>query len=415
MFERWIGRRAKKQPLSPQHIAGFEPFSASSPAELETVLGLVEHRQVPGGLLDASLSADRVLFLHKGTLQIQTRSGYLLVLEAGGPQAQFPLPAGGDVVSMYAAEPCSLLSLPPQALGRVEQAQQEDHAVPELTPEEAEALERLQSHLQSTHCELPSLPDLALKIGKVIDDPDTDNDDVARLIQHDPSLSTRILSVVNSAAFGGLSKISSVNQATARLGRERVRSLVYSCLLRSLFRINSGLLKRRMEDLWAHSAYVAALSFVLGRETPGIDPEQALLAGLIHDIGAVTAIGAIGQYPVLAQRPEVLDYAISNHRVDVGIKTLSQWHLSDDFREVVKDAENWHRLGTAIPHTADVVVLAQLHALIGTPRQAEVPRIDEVPAFAKLARGQLTPHHSLSVLEEAEADVRDIRTMIGAA
>ena len=67
-----------------------------------------------------------------------------------------------------------------------------------------------------------------------------------------------------------------------------------------------------METLWQHSAYVAALSFVLGRETPGIDPEQALLAGLIHDIGSVAAIGGVNRFPVLAKREEVLDYTIAS-------------------------------------------------------------------------------------------------------
>jgi HD-like signal output (HDOD) protein len=236
---------------------------------------------------------------------------------------------------------------------------------------------------------------------------------VAKLIQLDPALTARIISVVNSAAFGGLKKIRTVHQATSRLGRRKVRSLVYSCLLKGIFKINSRNLKRRMEALWQHSAYVAALSFVLGRETPGIDPEQALLAGLIHDIGSVAVIGGINRYPLLAKRPEVLDYAIASLRLEAGMLTIKSWNLEDEFADVIQNADNWYRIGTAIPDNTDVVILAQLHALIGKQPQGAIPAIDEVPAFAKLAHGDLTPRQSLSLLEEAESDVREVRALIG--
>jgi hypothetical protein len=71
-------------------------------------------------------------------------------------------------------------------------------------------------------------------------------------------------------------------------------------------------------------------------------------------------------------------------------------------------------MGSAIPENSDVVILAQLHALIGTRDQSRLPRVDTIPAFFKLANGELTPHQSLSVLEEAEADVREVHALISA-
>ena len=167
-----------------------------------------------------------------------------------------------------------------------------------------------------------------------------------------------------------------------------------------------------METLWQHSASVAALSFVLGRATPGIDPEQALLAGLIHDIGAISVIGGIGEFPILAEREQVLDHVIADLRVEAGIQTLTCWGLQDELQDVVEHAEDWLRMGSAIPDNTDVVILAQLHALIGSPRQTGLPRVDEVPAFCKLAQGELTPSHSLRILEEAAADVREVHSLI---
>jgi len=412
VFGKWIGRSARKDQLSPQSLAALGPYRHLSAAELSHTLDLVERIPLSSGLLNGALPTDRHLFLESGSIQIQTHTGYVLLLMAGTPQARFPMPLKPRVVSLYAAEPGSLLSIP-----RTPTLSPNDGTAPPpnpaLTAEENEAFAQLRTYFRTQHAELPSLPDLALKIGKAIDDPNNANEDIARLIQLDPSLSARLISVVNSAAFGGFNRITSINQASARLGRNKVRSLVYSCLLKSIFNTSSTPLKRHMEALWQHSVHVAALAFVLGRETPGIDAEQALLAGLIHDIGSVAVIGGINRFPVLARRQEVIDYAIASLRIEVGVHILRHWRLGDEFGDVITDAENWQRVGSAIPDNTDVVILSQLHALIGSAGQGRLPRIDEVPAFHKLARGQLTPRHSLSILDEADADVREVRALIG--
>jgi HD-like signal output (HDOD) protein len=412
VFGNWIGRSAKKNSVTVEELSALGPYASLTPSELEIAVDMVDLITVKPGLITDELPEDHRVFLHSGSLQIQTRTGWVLHLKAGTPAALYAVPLRPQVTSLYAPEAATFLCLP-RSVDTAQVAVPANKLTrPQLTPEEAEALEKLRTHFRKERGELPSLPDLAIKIGKAIDNPDNANDDISRLIQLDPALAARMLSVVNSAAFGGLNKISSIQQATSRLGRNKVRSLVYSCLIKNIFKNSSSSLRKRMEELWQHSAHVAALSFVLARETPGIDPEQALLSGLIHDIGSVAVIGGISNFPILAGREEVLDYAIASLRVEVGVQTLKRWGLESDLEEVVRNAENWSHLGTAIPENPDVVILAQLHALIGSRHQGSLPRIDTVPAFAKLARGELTPQHSLGILEEAEADVREIRALI---
>jgi len=405
-----LGRSTSR--LSTETLAALGPYASLPAAELQAALEQVETTLVNPGLLKDPLPPDRQSFLQRGSLQIQTRSGTMSLLRAGTAAARYPMPRAQEVVSLLATEPCTFLSLP-LSVGKVPSGLRNPRIDPlQLTVQENAALAAMRKSFRNWQRELPSLPDLALKIGKVMDDPETTNEDIARLIQLDPALTARLVSVVNSAAFGGLSKITSVQQAAARLGRKKVRSLVYSCLLKSIFKVQSPVLKRRMEALWQHSASVAALSFVLGRVTPGIDPEQALLAGLIHDIGAVAVIDGIREFPLLAEREQVLDLVIADLRIEAGIQTLTRWGLLDELQDVVEHAEDWLRMGSAIPDNADVVILAQLHAMIGSPNRAQLPRIDEVPAFCKLAQGELTPSHSLRILEEAAADVREVHSLI---
>jgi HD-like signal output (HDOD) protein len=407
-------RESRPEPATPSLDAGtlaaFAPFSRMSAEILQRMLAHAETLYFAPGLIGDRLPAGRQCYLLGGAVQVQTTTGTMLMLRAGSDQARYPLPAANAMVSVLATEPCSFISMPRLRQRRSAAALPQ----PTMNGAEADALQLLRGYLQSNQCELPTLPDLAIKISRAIDDPETTNQDVARLIQIDPALSARVLSVVNSAAFGAMGKITSIQQAAGRLGRNKVRSLVYSCLLKSIFSIEFPALKIRMQALWQHSAEVAALAFVLGRASPGIDPEQAMLAGLVHDIGAIAVICAAGQFPLLAEREDLLEFATAELRVELGLRVLAQWGLDGELGDVVRDAENWWRTGSAIAETADVVMLAQMHAMIGTPAQRRLPPIDQVPACAKLAGGELSPRASLNLLELAAAEVREVHALISA-
>lgn len=411
----WGKRKQKVTGVAAKDIAVLAPFVHLGQEQIDGWIDTVERLQFPEGLLDERLDSGTDYFLDSGQIQIQASSGHMLTLRGSTPQARYRLPRGDCIKSLYASEDIALLAIPSTASPERDHTAKAEPKPIKLTSEEQTALNGLASEFRNKHCELPSLPDLAIKIGKAIDDRNNANEDISRLIQLDPSLTARILSVVNSAAFGGVSEIKTVSQATNRLGRHKIRSIVYSTLLKGVFKISSSALKHRMESLWGHSAHVAALAFVLGRVTPGIDPEQAMLAGLIHDIGSVSVLGGINRYPVLARRPEVLEFTLQHLHLTATSITLEKWGLRDRFLDVAKNADNWMRIGSAIPETTDAVILARMHALIGSPLQRELPPINGVPAFAKLANGELTPRNSLAILDKAESDVREVRALIGAA
>jgi HD-like signal output (HDOD) protein len=407
----WIGRHQHRHVITAEDIAVLGGYRSLSPARLDSMVAGARLEDIEQGLIGTRLAADRRYFLYQGSLQIQTRSGFVLSLRAGTPQARYPVPLPPRSVTLFAAEPSRLLGVPlnPPATP----ANAPEAISPVLSADERTALDGLRRHFNSAGGELPSLPDLAVKISRAIDDASNNDRDIARIIQLDPALTTRLLAIVNSPAFGGYRKISTINQAATRLGRARVRSLVYSCLIRSIFKTNARELQRRMQEIWQRSVSVAALSFVLGRQTPGIDAEHAMLAGLVHDIGTVAVIGSLSRFPLLCRRAELLDFAIRQLRIEAGIRAVKQWDLLSDLDSVVRSAGNWQRIGTAVPETVDIVNLAMLHAAVGTPRATRLPPIDSIPAFDKLQHGRLSPQQSLHLLEEAESDVREVRRLLG--
>lgn len=266
--------------------------------------------------------------------------------------------------------------------------------------------------LQDGKFELPSMPDVAVRISKVVNNPDTNSADIAKVIQMDPALTGRIISVVNSPLYAGSRRIDSCPDAVTRLGRQVTRNLVLSFVLKSLFRTRNESLRKRMSMLWAHSRQVAAICHVLARKTKGLDPDRAMLAGLIHDIGVVPIISAAREYPELADNPEMLEKTINRLRAEVGTLVLRRWDFMDEFADVTAHAEDWTRDKSNTTDYTDLVIISQLHAYIGTPRMQKLPRLDLVPAFHKLAAGKLTPRHSLKFLDEAKNDVQAVESLL---
>jgi hypothetical protein len=83
-----------------------------------------------------------------------------------------------------------------------------------------------------------------------------------------------------------------------------------------------------------------------------------------------------------------------------------------EFVTAAREAEHWMRDHQPQPDYADILVMSQLHAFVATPVGKTLPRLDEVPAFGKLALGRLSPQLSLAVLDEAHQEIEEVRGLL---
>jgi HD-like signal output (HDOD) protein len=166
------------------------------------------------------------------------------------------------------------------------------------------------------------------------------------------------------------------------------------------------------QTLWQHCTQVAALCHALAKRTPGFDPAQALLIGLVHDIGVIPVLTYAQHYPNLTQDPEILERTIQRLRAEFSAMTLRTWDFPEEFCAAALEAEDWLRDKRPAPDYTDILVMAQLHAAVGSPPTSRLPRIDEVPAFRKLVLGRLSPRLSLAVLDEAQQEIEEVRGLL---
>ncbi|HYD01859.1 MAG TPA: HDOD domain-containing protein [Phycisphaerales bacterium] len=143
--------------------------------------------------------------------------------------------------------------------------------------------------------ELPTLSPVAVRLLKVTGAHDADFDQIVKLIEVDPALSAKVLSLVRKAGVGAARAVTTVKRAAVMLGLEAIQSAVLSVQIYELLQQAPGGDERREHGLdafdrtgfWKHSIAVACASEMLARERPAtaVNPEEAFIAGLVHDLG----------------------------------------------------------------------------------------------------------------------------------
>lgn len=193
---------------------------------------------------------------------------------------------------------------------------------------------RVIAQLESGQAELPTLPDIALKLKGMLDDPDFSSEQVVSLITTDPVIALHVIRAANSAALSAGHPVYNLRDAVSRLGYHMLHGMIINISLNRLFRADSPLIDAKLKALWKNSREVAANCYVLACEQPGIKPEVAMLAGLIHDIGALPLyICADRHYPQIA--PETLENLVHEYAPAITPRLLKNWNFPEELIGII--------------------------------------------------------------------------------
>ena len=249
-----------------------------------------------------------------------------------------------------------------------------------MTEKAEQFFNELKSAVESDQLILPTLPEVALKIREAVESENTSAQQVAETLTQDASLSARLIQVSNSPLYRARTPIEDLQMAVTRLGIRMVRDLVISLAMKQIYQATSDVLDEHFRRIWNTSVEVAAICRMFATTVPGINPEQALLAGLIHNIGALPILVMAEDDNDLFNDGEALQQVITELQGRVGILILETWNFGDAMIDVVKNAHNFsydHEGG------ADLVDLVQIALLQGGHVDSDVDW-SGVPAFAKL-------------------------------
>lgn len=142
---------------------------------------------------------------------------------------------------------------------------------------------------------IPSPPEVLLRLMRTVNDEQATMGDLASIVEQDPGLASRILSVANSPALRRGRELKSLETCLIALGTRLVRSLATCLSIQRLFDRNPKLDAASVADYWSHSLLVGELARGVAELAEHPHPDEAYLSGLLHDIGELLLLSAIGE------------------------------------------------------------------------------------------------------------------------
>jgi len=250
---------------------------------------------------------------------------------------------------------------------------------------------------------LPTLPEVALKVREVADDPDADIEKLTSVIGGDAALSARIIRVANSPLLRANRAIEDLRTALMRLGIQYTCNIATGLAMEQMFQATSDLVDMRMREVWSRSSEVAGISHVLCKHYTRLRPDQATLAGLVHKIGVLPILTYAEDHPALLKDSFTLDAVIDQLHGPIGDLILKTWGFPEEIAHIPTQHINF---GRQIPKAdyGDIVTVAMLQSYLGT--DSPMAKIDctKVTAFERLGLDpemQIADSEDLS--EEMEA------------
>jgi len=231
---------------------------------------------------------------------------------------------------------------------------------------------------------LPTLPEVALKVRDVVDNPEATAADLSDIIVTDVALSTRLLKVANSPLYRGRISVDNIQMAVARLGQNIIRSLVTSLVMEQMFQATSKNLDKRLHDLWQHSTEISAICQILAGQQAGIKADEAMLAGLIHEVGILPILMKADEKPELLKNSAALDKIIANLHTKVGTAILESWKFPASIITAVSEQHNLERDSENGPDLADLVQVAIIQGNMNSEKALSEEALENVLAFKKL-------------------------------
>lgn len=212
----------------------------------------------------------------------------------------------------------------------------------------------------------PTGAQVALKLRQSLDDPDCSINTAARLIQAEPLLAARVIAIANSVIYNRSgSEIADVEIAVMRLGFNVVRSLAMALVTRQMAGLSTDQKHRELVNkLWEHTAHVASLAHVIARHVTLQNPETAMFAGIIHEIGGFYMLSRACDFPGLLEGDftEWMEFG----EVEVGRAVLNKLAVPES---VVTEMEMFWDGYLAMPPVtmADTLLLAEELSPVTSP------------------------------------------------
>lgn len=267
--------------------------------------------------------------------------------------------------------------------------------------------------------DLPTLPSVVTKILKMVEDPETSAADMNSVISQDPTLTAKVLKLVNSAFYGFSRQISTVREAVVILGFNRVKSLTLSA---SVFEVFQGAGTEQFDrvGLWKHSIATGIGAEIIGDRIHYQNSEEVLVGGILHNIGKII----IDLY-FHDELKQIFDYIEDNDCLmleaeqeilgvghpEIGAWLTEQWNLPDQITSAIR---HYHQPFEAPEEHQQLPMLIQVGDIFARTKDIGWTGDNEIPGFEEAVMDELDLDKGdiPGILEELESEMEDASVLL---
>lgn len=273
-------------------------------------------------------------------------------------------------------------------------------------------VQQLAEELSLGRIELPGLPDVAVQLQRALSDPQVTTATLLRIVSLEPVLAGRLIQMANSAALGRSgAPVSDLRTAINRMGFDLLRGAAISFAMEQVRR--SAELKsiaRPMYALWQRSVNVAVTCYGFACRYTKVNPDTAMLAGLLHSIGRLYIMVRASRNPGLLADPALYQTVVRDWHTSIAKALLENWNVPEEIAQAVADCEDLERDHRGTIDLTDVLTAScLLVAHQSTPEALEL-HLSSVKAFVRVSM----KHEDCEALRsEAAEDLRSLRSALG--
>lgn len=228
--------------------------------------------------------------------------------------------------------------------------------------EQTQFLQQLAEDLNSKNIKLPSFPDVVINIRTALEDPTCSSERLADVVRTDAVLVARLLMAANSAFHNRAGiEIVDLNLAISRLGFEVVRNTAITLAVEQIFNASQHEeLRDSIKNIWSGSLSLASMCFVIARQSDNLNPDNAFLCGLLHEVGKLYILTKAREFPNLMGDADSLATVLDQWYASVGKSIVEAWGFSDEIANSLEIEENLSSDSGAPATFVDVIYAARL-------------------------------------------------------
>ena len=254
------------------------------------------------------------------------------------------------------------------------------------TQEAFEFVKALATELTNGTVSIPSFPEVALRVQRVLSDENADAERVVHVLGAEPALAARILSMANSAALNPSGKpITDLRAAVARMGFDMLRSAAVAFAMAQLSAAQQyKAIEKPMNRIWRRSVEVASLSRVIARRHRELSADSAMLAGLLHGVGRLYILTRAARHPKLFADQGAYQTIVRDWQADITKALLETWKINEELVDAIHGFEDPERTGRGPLSLGDVLAVGDIVASFRETPDLLEAKLQESPSAGRL-------------------------------